>query len=390
MAMGLLLRYSLGNLATRRLTSALTVLGMALVVFVFAAVLMLAHGLDKTMVETGSSANVIVTRDAATSETVSIVGRDQAGVVTTQPEVAVQADGTPVAVKEIVVLISADKRKNGEKTNVTIRGTSPAGFALRPEIRLREGRMFTPGTSEVVAGRAVARNFQGCGLGENVRFAGREWMVVGVFDAGGTAFDSELWGDAEQVQQAFRRPIFSSVTVRLGEPARFDAVKKRLESDPRMTVEVHREREYYAKQSQASATFIRLIGLAVTILFSAGAVIGAMITMFAAVQNRSVEIGTLRALGFSRRAVLRVFLVESLLLGLAGGLLGLLGAALLSLVKVTTMNWDTFSEVAFGFALSPGIATGALVFAVLMGTAGGFLPALAAAGTGIVDALRKA
>jgi putative ABC transport system permease protein len=388
--MGLLLRYSLGNLATRRLTTSLTVLGMGLVVFVFAAVLMLAHGLDKTLVTTGSYANAIVTRDGANTETVSIVSRDQAGIVTTQSEVAMQADGTPVATKEIVVLISADKRSNGDAANVVIRGTSLSACVLRPNVKLVSGRMFTPGTSEVVAGRAVARNFRGCGLDESVRFAGREWKVVGVFDAGGASFDSELWGDAEQVQQAFRRPIYSSVTVQLREPARFDEMKKRLESDPRMTVAVEREREYYAKQSKASGTFIRVIGLAVTVLFALGAVIGAMVTMFAAVQNRTVEIGTLRALGFSRGAVLRVFLVESLLLGLLGGVLGIAGASCLSLVNVTTMNWDTFSEIAFGFALSPGIASGALVFAVLMGVVGGFLPAMQAAGANIIDSLRKA
>jgi len=386
--MGLLFRYSFGSLTTRRLTAALTVLGMALVVFVFAAVLMLAHGLEKTLVETGSDANIIVTRDGANTETVSILGRQQADVVTTQGEVAVGEDGTAIAAEEIVVLISADKRKNGEATNVVIRGTSPHAFQLRPAIRIVQGRMFAPGTSEVVAGRSVARNFTGCGLGESLRFAGRDWEVVGVFDAGGTGFDSELWGDAEQVQQAFRRPIYSSVTVRLREPARFAEVEKRLESDPRLTVEVEREREYYAKQSQASATFIRVIGIAVSVLFALGATIGAMITMFAAVANRTVEIGTLRALGFSRATVLGVFLVESLLLGLVGGAVGLAAASLLSAIDVTTMNWDTFSEIAFGFTLSPGIVIGALVFAALMGTLGGFLPAVRASRAGIVESLR--
>ena len=386
--MGLLFRYSFGSLTTRRLTAALTVLGMALVVFVFAAVLMLAHGLEKTLVETGSDANIIVTRDGANTETVSILGRQQADVVTTQGEVAVGEDGTAIAAEEIVVLISADKRKNGEATNVVIRGTSPHAFQLRPAIRIVQGRMFAPGTSEVVAGRSVARNFTGCGLGESLRFAGRDWEVVGVFDAGGTGFDSELWGDAEQVQQAFRRPIYSSVTVRLREPARFAEVEKRLESDPRLTVEVERERDYYAKQSQASGTFIKVIGIAVSVLFALGATIGAMITMFAAVANRTVEIGTLRALGFSRATVLGVFLVESLLLGLVGGAVGLAAASLLSAIDVTTMNWDTFSEIAFGFTLSPGIVIGALVFAALMGTLGGFLPAVRASRAGIVESLR--
>jgi putative ABC transport system permease protein len=385
---GLLLRYSFGSLLARRLTATLTILGMALVVFVFAAVLMLAHGLEKTLVDTGSSDNVIVTRKAANTETVSIMSRDQASILTTQGEVAVQEDGTPIAVKEIVVLISADKRKSGDAGNVIIRGTSATAFVLRPDVRLVEGRMFAPGTSEVIAGRSVARNFKGCGLGEKLKFAGRDWLVVGVFDAGGTGFDSELWGDADQVQQSFRRPIYSSVTMKLREPARFTEMKQRLEADPRLTIDVQRERAYYAKQSQASATFIKVIGLAVSILFSLGATIGAMITMFAAVANRTVEIGTLRALGFTRATVLRVFLAESLLLGLLGGVIGVGAASLLSVISVTTTNWTTFSEVAFGFVLSPGIAIGALVFASLMGTVGGFLPAVRAAQSGIVDSLR--
>lgn len=386
--MGLLLRYSFGSLLARRLTATLTILGMALVVFVFAAVLMLAHGLEKTLVDTGSPDNAIATRKAANTETVSILSRDQSSILTTQAEVAVQEDGTPLAVKEIVVLISADKRKNGDAGNVIIRGTSPTAFALRQDVHVVEGRMFTPGTSEVIAGRSVARNFQGCGLGERLQFAGRDWLVVGVFDASGTSFDSELWGDSDQVQQSFRRPIYSSVTMRLREPARFTEMKQRLESDPRMTIDLQRERAYYAKQSQASATFIRVIGLAVSILFSLGATIGAMITMFAAVANRTVEIGTLRALGFTRATVLRVFLAESLLLGLVGGAIGIATASLLSLISVTTTNWTTFSEVAFGFVLSPGIALGSLVFASLMGVVGGFLPAARAAQSGIVDALR--
>jgi putative ABC transport system permease protein len=388
--MGLLLDYSVKNLAARRMTTAFTVLGMALVVFVFAAVLMLAHGLEKTLVSTGSSDNIIVLRDSATAETVSIIGRDQAGVVETQSEIATGADGKPIAASEIVVLISANKRSNGNSANVVIRGTRPEAFTLRPNVKLVEGRMFADGTSEVVAGRSVAKNFEGCGLGEHVRFAGRDWTVVGVFDAGGSGFDSELWGDVAQVQQSFRRPIFSSVTARLRDPSTFDGLKKRLESDPRLTVKVEREREYYAKQSRMTAGFIRVVGLSVTILFSLGAMIGAMITMYAAVASRTTEIATLRALGFSRFTVLRVFLAEAAVLGIFGGLLGLAAASLLSFMSVSMTNWDTFSELAFNFTVSGGIAVGALIFALVMGVAGGFLPAVRASRANIVDSLRGA
>jgi ABC-type antimicrobial peptide transport system permease subunit len=387
--MGLLLSYTIRNLVTRKLTTLLTVSGMALVVFVFASVLMMAHGLEQTLVETGSADNIIVTRDGSTSETVSIMLREQAGIVTTQSEVSVETDGTPVAAKEIVILIAAGKRRNEDEANVVIRGTGPEALRLRSGVKLSAGRMFAPGTSEVIAGRSVSKNFEGCGLGEHLSFAGREWTVVGVFDAGGTGFDSELWGDVEQVQQAFRRPIYSSVTARLRDASAVNLVKRRLEADPRLTVTVERETEYYAKQSRATASFIRVIGLVVTVLFSMGAVFGAMITMFAAVSSRTAEIGTLRALGFSRAAVLRVFLAEALWLGLIGGAVGLLAASFMSMVSVSTTNWDTFSELAFKFELSSGIVIGSLFFAIGMGVTGGFLPAVRAARAGIVDSLRS-
>jgi ABC-type antimicrobial peptide transport system permease subunit len=387
--MTLFLSYSFRNLLVRKLTTILTVLGLGLVVFVFATVLMLANGLEQTLVETGSPNNAIVLRAAATAETVSIMSRDQAGIIKTQGEVAVNEDGSPIATNEIVVLININKRKNNEPSNVIIRGTTDDVFTLRPEVKLIEGRMFTPGTSEVIAGKNVSENFKGCGLGESVDFAMRKWTVVGVFDAGGAGFDSELWGDVEQVQQAFRRPIFSSVTVRLADPAQFGAMKERLESDPRMTVSVKRERQFYQQQSQATATFIRVIGLVISIIFAVGATIGAMITMYAAVANRTVEIGTLRALGFSRLRVLGVFMTESIWLALLGGAVGLIAASFMSFVQVSTTNWDTFAELAFGFTLSPGIIIGTLIFSVLMGLIGGFLPAVRASRFRIVNSLRE-
>ncbi len=387
--MGLLLSYSLRSIAARRLSASLTVLGMALVVFVFAAVLMLAHGLESTLVATGSNDNTIVIRAASSSETMSILMRDDAGIITSQPEVAVSPDGGPVAVHEIVVLVSGEKRKNGAAANIVIRGTSPEAFGVRPDVRLTAGRTWTPGTSEVIAGRSIAKNFRGCGLGEQIEFAGRAWKVVGLFDAGGSGFDSELWGDVEQVQQAFRRPIYSSVTFRLQDSARFDGLRQRLESDPRLAVSVQREKAYYSKQSVATSSFIRVIGLLVTVLFALGAMVGAMITMYAAVSSRIVEIGTMRALGFSRGTVLRVFLAEALWLGLLGGVLGVAGASLLSFMTVSTTNWDTFSELAFSFTLSPGITFSALLFAAVMGVVGGFLPALRASRAQIVQSLRQ-
>jgi ABC-type antimicrobial peptide transport system permease subunit len=250
--------------------------------------------------------------------------------------------------------------------------------------------MFRAGTSEVIAGASIAGGFRGAGVGETLRFASRDWTVVGVFDAGRTGFDSEIWGDAEQMMQAFRRTGFSAVIFKLADSERFDAVKDSLESDPRLTLEAKRETRFYADQSEALATFINYLGTTISIIFSIGAIIGAMITMYASVASRTAEIGTLRALGFSRGAILGAFLVESLLLGLLGGAIGLAGAALMQALSISTTNFQTFAEVAFRFVLTPGIALAALLFALAMGFIGGFLPAARAARLKIVDALRAA
>jgi len=213
--------------------------------------------------------------------------------------------------------------------------------------------------------------------------------VVGISDAGGTAFDSEIWGDADQFMQAFGRPVYSSLTFRLADAGHFDQLKARLQADPRMQyVELKHEREYYKEQSQTLATFIRILGLVVTTIFSFGAMIGAMITMYAAVANRTVEVGTLRALGFGRRSVLGAFLLESVVLALVGGALGVALATLLSFARISIINFQSFSEIGFGFALSPGVVRSALLFAVVMGVVGGFLPAVRAARLNIVNALR--
>jgi len=380
--------YSFRNLWTRRLTTVLTASGMALVVFVFAATLMLAEGLQKTLVETGSFDNVLVIRKASASEVQSGVDRSQASVVESQPEIAVGADGNPLVAKEIVVLISLPKRGTKKPSNVVIRGIGGASLNLRPQVRLVEGRMPRPGSSEVIAGQSVAGRFTGGGIGESLRFGMRDWSVVGTFDAGATGYSSEIWGDADQLMQAFRRPVYSSVLFRLRDPSGFDQVKQRIESDPRLTLEAKRETQYYRDQSEVMATFLRIMGITLTSIFSLGAVIGAMITMYAAVANRINEIGTLRALGFRRRSILIAFLLESLLLGLVGGLTGLVFASFMQLLTISTVNWQTFSELAFTFTLTPDIAAQSLLFSLIMGFVGGVLPAARASRMNIVEALR--
>ncbi len=380
--------YSLRNLGTRRLTTILTISGMALVVFVFTTILMLAQGLQKTLIETGSYDNAVIIRKGSGSEVQSWIDRAQAGTIETDPLVATGTDGKPLVAHELVVLIGLPKKDTEKVSNVTIRGISEATSALRPQDKLLRGRMPQMGSSEVVVGSSVARRFKGADLDGELRFGMRQWRIVGIFDAGNTGFTSEIWGDVEQLMPAFRRPVFSSMILRMSDPSQFDALRNRIETNPRLTQEVKRETRYYLEQSEMMAKFLRILGISLTLIFSLGAIIGAMITMYAAVANRVGEIGTLRALGFRRRSILIAFLMEALLLGLAGGAVGLIFASFMQLVTVSTVNFQTFSELAFKFSLTFGIAVKGVLFAVIMGFMGGVLPAIRAAHMNIVEALR--
>jgi ABC-type lipoprotein release transport system permease subunit len=381
--------YSFRNLLARRLTTFLTATGMALVVFVFASILMLSAGLEKTLVETGSEDNVIVTRKSANSEVQSAVEHQQAAIVESLPEISTGVDGESLLAKELVVLISLPKRGSDKPANVVIRGISPSSIKLRPQVRLAEGRLPRPGSAEIIAGSSIAKRFKGGGIGEYLHFGMRDWTVVGIFDAGATGFSSEIWGDVTQLMQAFRRPVYSSVTFKLASSSDFPLLKARLEADPRLTLDVRRETQYYRDQSEVMAKFLRILGIALTIIFSLGATIGAMITMYAAVANRVGEIGTLRALGFQRSNILSAFLMEAFLLGLTGGVTGLLCASFLQLITISTMNWQTFSELAFSFTLTFDIAWKSLLFSIMMGLIGGVIPAVRASRLKIVDALRE-
>ena len=384
------LSYVARNLWARRLTTALTGAGLALVVFVFATVLMLDEGLRNTLVTTGEYDNVIVIRRSADTEVQSGIERAQANTVSSHPAIALGADGQPMLSKETVVLISLNKRGSDKPSNVIIRGIAPRGLALRPQVKLTAGRMFRPGASEVIAGASIARRFAGAGIGETLRFGQREWTVVGLFDAGNSGFDSEIWGDADQLMPAFRRNAYSAMVLRLADTALFDGFKKDIESDPRLTLDAKREQTFYSDQSRALSTFISVLGLILSVIFSIGAIIGATITMYASVANRVGEIGTLRALGFQRRSILAAFLAEAMLLAVAGGALGLACASAMQFLSFSTTNFQSFSELAFGFRLTPAIVVKTLIFSLLMGVIGGLLPALRAARMKIVDALRAA
>ena len=384
-------KYTIKNFTSRKLTTFITIFGVALVVFVFAAVLMMAYGIQKTLIATGLPDNVLITRKAANGEISSIIEGEVQDVIRTLPHIAVNKDGKQIMSKEPVVIINLEKLSGGV-SNVTVRGVSDVIFDLRPQVKITEGRMFNFGLRELIVGSAVTTRFKGAKIGDMVKFAGDNWQIVGVFDSDGSGFDSEMWGDSQALLNAFNRgSAVSSLTLKLDNVNNFNEFKKNFEFDRRLQqFEAKIEQKYFEEQSELMANFIRILGIFITVIFSFGATIGAMITMYAAVANRTVEVGTLRALGFKRRSILVVFLIESLVIAITGGVVGLFLASFLQFFNISTLNFGSFAELSFGFSLSPTIVISSLLFAVLMGILGGFLPSIRAARLNIVNALRAA
>ncbi|HET9951707.1 MAG TPA: ABC transporter permease [Candidatus Eisenbacteria bacterium] len=381
--------YSVRNLMVRRTSTTLTALGIGAVAWVFIFTLALAGGFEAALRSTGSPKNAIVVRSGAQSELMSIVAREGASSITSQPEIARAADGSPFAASELVVIWNLE-RTSGKPTNVIVRGVSPHSLALRENAHLAAGRMFRPGLNEIVVGKLVSERFKHCRLNDKIKLAGRDWTVVGILDAHGTAYDSEIWGDVELFMPVFDRPVFQNVTLRLDDPSHFEALKKRLEADPRYSLAVHREDEFYAAQSGMMAALLRTLGLFVTIIMALGAVFGALNTMYASVSARTKEIGTLLALGFSRGAVMLSVLSESVALCLIGGALGCLLALPVRSFTTGTMSFASFSELAFRFDVTPMMMLSGLLFAAFMGLVGGYFPARRAAHMPITEAVRQA
>ena len=362
---------------------------MGLVIFVFATVLMLAEGFQQTLITSGSPENAIFIRRSAETEVQSMVERKDAAILEALSQVAVDKDWRRLAAREIVVLISLPKKETRSPSNVQVRGvTHGISLELRPQIKIVAGREFNPGSSEILIGRNIAKKFKIAGLGGTIAFAGRTWTVAGIMDAGGTAFDSEIWGDVDTLMGAFKRPVYSSLIIRMRDPKGLRELKDTLLKDPRLTVEARREDEYYEAQSELMARFIRILGISLTLIFSLGAITGSMITMYAAVAARTSEIGTLRALGFRRVFILLAFLAEALFLSLLGAAIGLAAASFMNRLTISTMNWSTFSELTFRFLLDRRIIASSVIFAVVMGIVGGALPSIRAARMNIVSALR--
>ncbi|MER2536172.1 MAG: FtsX-like permease family protein [Rhizobiaceae bacterium] len=389
MRSGLSIRFAARNLIARRLTSALTIAGMALVAFVFGIVLMMSAGLRETLGSTGSPSNVVVIRQGSPTEVQSTITRDQAGNIESMPGLATGEQGQPMVSREVLVLVNMPRRGRDGVANIVVRGTTANGLALRPQAKLVDGRAFQPGSSEVMIGSALARGNIGLRIGDRIEFGLRHWTVVGVFGAGNSGFDSEIWGDSNQMMQAFRRQAFSSLVVGLRDSDTYGLFSRALAQRNRLGLEAKPETKFYADQSEGMARFISVLGQTISVIFSIGAIIGATITMYASVASRTREIGTLRALGFRRSSILASFLQEALLLGFVAGVVGLAAAASLQRMEISTTNIQTLSEVVFRLTLTPAIAVQVLLFSVFMGALGGLLPANRASRLQIVDALRN-
>ena len=381
---------NLKNVRQRPGASLATVVGVAGVVMVFVGVLSMAVGFQRTLESTGRDDGVIVLRGGATGEMSSGLTLEETRIIGDAPGILSNAEGR-VASAEVFAIVGLPKRSTGTDVNVPMRGVDQQAFAVRESIELVEGRRFEPGRNEVIVGTTAVREFEGLELGSKLNWGEVEWTVVGIFAAGGSADESEIWADAKVLQPAFRRGTsFSSVHLRLESPQSFTALKDALTTDPRLTVNVFQASEFYAEQSQTMTALIRGVGYLVGALMAVGAVFGALNTMYSAVSSRTREIATLRAIGFRAGPVMISVLVESLALALTGGVIGAAVAYMLfNGFTAATMNFQNFSQVAFAFAVTPQLLTQGAIFALVMGLVGGFFPAFRAARLPVATALRR-
>jgi putative ABC transport system permease protein len=381
------LRYNTGSLWARRTGTAMTVFGIGLTVAIFITMTALVAGLEATFVDTGHQDQLIVIRQGSLNETNSYFGRDLFQIVRFLPGIAKGTNQEPLAVGEIVVNVN-HTRIDGESSNLILRGTSAPSLELRPEAKFVEGRMFRSGLREIVASRALSQRFQNLTPGSTVHFGRSDWTVVGLFDAGGNAYDSEVWADYGAVAQDWDRPIYSSILLRTENAIAADQITKRIADDQRINLQALSQKKYFADQASTSMG-IKLLGNFIAIVMGIGACFAAMNMMYGSVISRSREVATLRAIGFRRRSILASFLFESLLLGLLGGILGCLLALPMNGISAATANFETFSEVFFHFRLTPAILLQGVIFAIVVGILGGYLPARRAARMKLITVLRE-
>ena len=388
--MAIPLIYNVRSVRARWTSTIVAVLGIAGTVGVFVAMLSLARGFKATLVASGSPDNALVMRAGSSSEMMGGITLDSIKVIQDAPGIARGSSG-PLITQDVVGVMPIPLISTGTDANVQIRGVSPNVLEIRKFVKIAQGRMFNPGMSEIVVGKNASKTYSGLTVGNKIDMAGGHWEVVGVFDAGGSAFDSEIWTDSRVLNDILKRPpnIFQSATVHLESPNSFQALKDSLTSDPRLNVDVTREIDYYAKQSTTMTTLITVLGGFVAAIMAIGAIFGALNTMYSAVAERGREIATMRALGFNASSVILSFLVEALLISFIGGVIGCLVVLPLNGLTTSTMNFQTFSNLAFAFKITPELLVKGIIFALVMGVVGGLLPAVRAASLPVATALRE-
>ena len=381
-------KYNLRNLAVRRTTTAMTAFSITLTVAVFVILMALAQGLQSSLSTTGTPLNVMIMREGSQSETVSFVSRDALQVIKYLDGITKDDKGEPWVSPEVIVLINLPRRGEAQGSNVTIRGVSPSGPSLRPEFKIVQGRFFQTGLREVIVSKRISERFQNCALGDKLKFAKGFWTVVGIFEAGNSAYNSEIWADVNDLSQDFDRNSYSDVFVRATDAAAVGRLRDQVSNDRRLHLKPVTEREYYETQTQTAAP-IKAFGIFIAVLMAVGACFAAMNTMYAAVARRTREIGTLRVLGYSRGSIMLSFVIESVLIATLGGLAGCVLSLPVNGITTGTTNFATFSELAFNFQVTPGLFVAGVIFSIVMGFFGGLFPAWRAAHENIVTSLRS-
>ena len=381
------LKYNIGNLKARRVSTLMTILGIGVVIAVMISMMALKNGVHSAVVSSGSKDNLMVMREGAAAELSSWVTKDAFRIIRAMPGIA-QSGGAPMISPELVIIFKIPKKDDPKGSNVLVRGVTPMAFTMRPYVKVIEGRMFRPGVNEVIVARRIRDRFINTGLGDSFKFGSQTYNVVGVFDAQGTAFDSEMWCDDGFLGQARKRDAYSSVIVRPVDRAAFESIKAGIKNDNRLKLEVTSEYQYYDDQTTGLAGIVILVAI-VTFFMTIGAILGTMNTMFSAIASRGRELATMRALGFKRRTILLSVIIESAFISLLGGLAGLLLALPVNAISTGTTNFQTFSEVAFNFRVDSGVALTGIIIALVAGIIGGALPALSAARMPITTALRE-
>ena len=371
------LKYNIGNLKARRVSTLMTILGIGVVIAVMISMMALQNGVHSAVVSSGSKDNLMVMREGAAAELSSWVTKDAFRIIRAMPGIARDGSGAPMISPELVIIFKIPKKDDPKGSNVLVRGVTPAAFAMRPYVKLIEGRMFRPGVNEVIVARRIRDRFVNTAIGDSFKFGSQTYNVVGVFDAQGTAFGSEMWCDADFLGQARKREAYSSVIVRPVDRGAFESIKAGIENDNRLKLDVKSEYQYYEDQTTGLLGIVILVAI-VTLFMTIGAILGTMNTMFSAIASRGRELATMRALGFKRRTILLSVVIESAFISLLGGLAGLLLALPVNAISTGTTNFETFSEVAFNFRVDSGVALTGIIVALAAGIIGGALPAISA------------